>query len=514
MTYDEFNLAFSFEERAGFVLSDLQKQDIMTLIDWKRSLCRYDVGGGKTVVSTVVSLMLNRQTTLVTVPPILLLPWERWLNRVSENVLRYQGTPPERKKMTLADKRWVVVSHAIFRRDFERIIAELAGNTCDIIVDEAQAIKSPDAILYTKVGTFARKRCLQMLSGTPISTPLDCYTFIRLTTPEVYRSYAAFESSHVAETDFFKKPIKFQGLELLSERFAARSIKRTKEELHGYDNTPLYPDTEYDLEPEHLALYNRLLEEQLLILDDGAKIDATTSQRMYHAMQQIVVNFDYYSGDSKNRSAAYDLIDMTIEQTDCLNPSKSKLIIWTYYKLTSRSVLKYLVSKGIYAVGAYSEVNSERNFELFMNDPLCRIGVFQPGSAGAGLNPQEVCSEALFIETSTIPMQNRQSIGRVDRVGQWRKPVIRFGVARGTVQASLLERLLYNDELVSTVEQTKTSLRALLRGEVSAHSLSSVEIAARLSHTPEVSSYQHSEVSDSVDSLQLFVENPPPDADF
>lgn len=256
----------------------------------------------------------------------------------------------------------------------------------------------------------------------------------------------------------------YQNLPLLAERFALHSIKRTKEELHGYNNEPLFPDSTYSLASDHMKLYDRLVEEQLLVFDDGSKIDATTATRMYHALQQVVVNFDYYSGDPTKRSVAYDLVDLTIEQTECLIVEKSKLIIWTYYKLTSRSLLKYLVDKGYGAVAAYSEVDSIKSFEEFMNNPECRILVAQPGSAGAGLNPQSVCSEALFLETSTIPMQSRQAIGRIDRVGQNKKPTIRFGVAEGTIQVPLLERLLRNDKLVSEVERTKSSLAKLLRG--------------------------------------------------
>lgn len=464
MTYDEFNNSYKFEERAGFQLSELQKTCVDTFVAWKRSLNRLDMGCGKTAISTVVSLMLESDVTLILVPPILLLPWQRWLNQVSSNILRYQGTPPVRGQLVLRDKRWIVMSHAIFRKDFERILYDLTNLKVDLIVDEAQALKAPTSILYKKVGKFAVGRNLQMLTGTPTSKPLDCYTYIRLTSPDTYRSYAHFLTAHVAKRDFFGAVSEYKNLELLAEHFAQKSLKYTKEEVHGYNNAPLFPDCEYELEPEHMALYNKLLEEQLLLLDDGSKIDATTATRMYHAMQQIIVNYDHFSGDPSKRSNAYDLLDLTIEQTDCLNPNKSKLIIWTYYKLTSRSVLKYLVGKGVKAVGAYSEIDSEKSFEKFMYEKDCRILVAQPSSAGAGLNPQSVCSQALFLEASTSPMHIKQSIARLDRMGQTLKPIIRFGIAQNTIQVPLMRRLLVNDDLVNSVELTKKSLRDALKG--------------------------------------------------
>lgn len=465
MTYEEFNEQTGFEAKAGFSLSDLQKQDVMQFLQWKKSLNRYEVGGGKTVISTVVSLMSGVQVTVVTMPPVLITSWTRWLNKVSSNVLVYRGTPKIRKAMVLTDKRWIIMSHAIFRIDFERLYADLKGKEAELIVDEAQGLKSPKSKLYTMSGTFAQNRRMQMLTGTPTSTPLDCYTYIRLRSPEIYRSYAHFEQMHVADRDFFGAVKSYQLLDKLAENFAIKSIKRTKQEVHGYSLVPIFPDTVYELDPDHYKLYERLVEEQLLLLDDGSKIDATTATRLYHACQQIVCNFGYFSGDKDKRAVCYDLLDLTIEQTECLKVEKSKLIVWTTYKMTSRGVLEYLHAKKYCAVGAYSEVDSAKNMQLFMEDPKCRIGVFNYASAGSGLNPQFVCSESLHIELPTSPMLMTQSLGRISRMGQTVTPTMRIAIAKGTIQESSIERLMHSDDLVAKVEMTKESLRATLMGK-------------------------------------------------
>lgn len=764
MTFAEFNAQTGFETKAGFQLTPLQVEDIEQFVQWRKSLNRYEVGTGKTVISTVVSLMSDVETTIVCVPPILLLSWENWLNKVSERTLRYQGSPKVRKEMKLLGNRWVLMSHAIFRIDFEKLMKVFEGVSMEIIIDECfvagtkiltpkgevsiellkvgdmvlnsfgqfpvqkvfnrvssdlytlgfnngksftctgnhpvftdlgwvaarncrgrrllpnpdlrvvqsplrktykyfnarskqqnrngtnlfkilrneatsavtprdmgslwtktvrencyrlqisrnsqrafirgsqtsgfsnieskrsrpfsqrrernrpntlrsysereygnsrfrvepissfrdlgrrsstslqarlraqriddscrnrrqqsqssvtksaglkengktpgtglecvqviqqagarevwnievagcpnyfaggvlvhncQAIKNPKAKLYTCIGLMSKNRRLQMLSGTPTSRPLDCYTYIRLKSPDLYRSYAHFEHTHIAEKDFFGSVTAYQNLDILADNFALKSILRTKEEVHGYNNAPLFPDTVYELSKDHMDLYEQLVEEQLLLLDDGTKIDATTAQRLYHALQQIIVNYDYFSGDATKRSTAYDLIDSVVEQTDCDNQSKSKLIIWTIYKRTSRNVLTYLNNQGHKAVGAYSEVNSAKSFVQFMEDPTTRILVAQPLSAGSGLNPQSVCWESLAIETSTVPMLARQANGRLDRMGQLHKPSIRYAVANKTVQVTLLEKLLQADELVQKVERSKISLRKELYGDTS-----------------------------------------------
>ena len=308
------------------------------------------------------------------------------------------------------------------------------------------------------------RRNLQLLTGTPVNKPIDAYAYIKLVTPDVYRSMGHFEMMHVEERDFFKKPTKFGNLDLIKDNLAQQAISRTKEELHGYDLKPLFPDSEYELAPEHYKLYTKLVDEQLLLFDDGSMIDASTAQRLQHALQQVVVNYDYFSNVPANKSAAYDLIDLTISETECERPDKSKLIIWTKYKRTTRSVLAYCGEK-MSTVAAYSEANTERSINQFMDDPKTRILVAQYQSAGAGLNPQHVCNEALFLELDVVPLYIRQAMGRIDRTGQTKVPRMRFAVAKGTVQEVLLINLLRNDWLVEQVEPSKKGIREMLLGK-------------------------------------------------
>jgi len=156
-----------------------------------------------------------------------------------------------------------------------------------------------------------------------------------------------------------------------------------------------------------------------------------------------------------------------VEETQCYQPEKSKLIIWTKYKRTSRSVLNYVnEALKVPAVAAYSEADTEKSINLFMDNPKTRVLVANYQSAGAGLNPQHVCSEALFLELDTVPLYVRQAVGRIDRVGQTNVPRMRFAVAANTVQVGLYEDLLTNDDLVQHVEPSKTSIREMLMGHV------------------------------------------------
>lgn len=448
-----------------FQLVDLQKEDALEACERGRFGLFYAVGGGKTVVSTVTAKLWEDDHTIVVCPPILLPQWEEWLHACQEFDTSVFAGP--RRTLDMLNHRWVIVSHAIFRDSFVDIIQHFKSKTVNVLLDEAQAIKNPKSKLYKCINQFcAPDRNLLLLTATPTSKPQDTYAYIKLKTPRVYRSFGHWTNVHVDKVDIFGAITAYKNLDLLADNFALQSITRTKRDLFGDNLDPIYQPMQYDLAPAHIKLYHKLAEEQLLLLDNGEKIDATSAQRLRHALQQIVLNYARFSGKETDKAAGFDILDQVLEEVDPMQQGNSKLAIWTYYKNSSRLVTEYLQNKfGKRAVvAAYSEVDSAKSVKAIMNDPECRILVGQPSSVGVGLNLHHVCSEMLFLEQATTPMQTRQAIGRVDRAGQKIRPTIRFAQARGTIQIAMFRDLLKNDDLVSQVERTPKSLRAEIFG--------------------------------------------------
>ncbi len=462
-SFQEFNLATGFEAKAGFKLKPKQVTAIEDSYKHRKVLNKLAVGCGKTVVSTATSLMWDNSVTIVTVPPILVPDWVRWLEKVSERVIAYEG--PKRKTYDLKAARWIVCTHAIYRDDHDLLMAAVKGRTYDCICDEAHWMKNPKSVLFRKFKTMTLgNHEAQLLTGTPVNKPLDGYSYIKIKSPNLYRNMTHYESVHVAERDFYKNPKVYAHLDLLRERLDLQSVTGTKEEVHGYDLKPLFPDSKYKLDPAHKKLYDRLVHEQLLIYEDETVIDASTPQRLQHALQQAVVNWDHFGNDPKLRSAAYDMLDLMIEETECDRKDKTKLLVWTKYQRTSAAVLQYLNDKGIKTMAAYGGSDSRKAVDHFERDENTRILVAQPQSVGAGLNPQYVCSEAIYLEMDTVVIYARQSLGRIDRMGQTKVPRTRICIAQGTVQEYLFKMLMSNDDTVTQIEPSKKGLREMLLG--------------------------------------------------
>ena len=449
-----------------FTLRTDQVEDTENLYGFDRIGLFNEVGTGKTATSTAIALAWDTPCNTVLMPPILLKQWYLWLKSLHGvgEVLVYRGTPAERKAFDLKRYRWILMTIQIFKNDYQHLVKHLGNVERALIVDEGHSIKNVGSANHKAVRDFSAGHKLQILTGTPISAPGDTYGYVKLKTPSVYRSQAQFENLHVEERDFFGNVTKWMNLEQMNRNLMLQSTRRLAKEVLKL-GMPNYIPIEYDLDREHKALYDQLADEQLLLLPDGGKIDATSAGRLYNALQQIVCNWDHFSGDPSCKSKAFDVVDLVAEEIDVVNPQSSKLIVFTYYVMTSRAMTKHLAKLG--AVACYSEISAKQqaaNIERFLTDPTCRILVAQPGSAGVGWNAQHVCWEVLCIEEPMSPWQFTQAVGRVDRDGQLHVPNIRLGIASGTIQHRLHANLLNKDALANKVQGGFMDLREAIHG--------------------------------------------------
>lgn len=451
-----------------FTIAPLQFYDVMQAYHEGRFALFYDVGGGKTLVATLVA-MLHEDQTWGAMPHILIKQWARWFKRAripDDQVYIYYG--PKRDIEKAKKAKWVLTSHGIFRKDTRKIMAAVGKSKKTLLLDEAQVIKDPGSKIYAAVRDFiGADGNAVFMTATPTNKPQDSYSYMKLKTPGLYRTMTHWESLHVGERDFFGSIKSYTNLELLRDNFAVRASKRDKTELFGITMKPLITPVPYDLSKKHKDLYEKLVDEQLLELPDGGKIDATTAQRLRHAMQQIIWNPERFSGDPEMLAAGFDWLEVECDSMPFMNVNESKYVIWTYYRSTTERIYEWMKKRfGNTGCVAYGGSNSEKSVESIMFDDKTRWMVANPLSVGAGLELQHVCNQMGFPEMPTSPIPVRQAIGRVDRPGQLIVPSIRIPQALGTIQMGLFNDLLRNDETAVYVERTRSSLRAELLGLV------------------------------------------------
>lgn len=429
-----------------------------------------DVGCGKTATATVAVLYKfltqDVEHCVCHMPPILLDRWSKWFEQVTWKdgrplkVTTYRGTPAQRKTIKL-EGDFILMSTQIFKLDYDAIHQALGHKVLAVLVDEATSVKNVGSDNHKKTHSFAEGQHLLLLTGTPLSTPLDGYAFCKMVAPGIYRDLRQFENIHVAER-VFKTITEWKNLDLLRDNIKVHAVRVLKTDVLLQLPSVTYDPIFYQLDPAHMKLYRKLAEEQLLPLKNGGKIDKTSEIALVHALGQIIVNYDYFADDPKCVSRTVELIQEIMQELE-----GRKLLVFANYRMSNRKLIELLKPYG--ALGAFGDLSTKqqaKNIELFINHPEHNCLCAQPTAVGYGVDGlQEVCHDTLFVETPTVAKDFYQSLGRIWRDGQRNKVHCRIAVAEGTLQVRKLRQLLNNDDLVSQVQRSYADLAAEMFGE-------------------------------------------------
>lgn len=450
-----------------FELRGDQVEDIDFLVRYDRVGLFLDMGLGKTAVATAIcfyhGLQRSVNQVLCLVPPILVKQWALWLREFPGlSITVYRGTPVQRKKIGLEDD-FIITTLGLFKNDHERFMASMAQRRLAVLVDEAAAIRMPNTGNYKAVRDLVEtpNKKLLMLTGTPLGAhPATAYGYIKLKTPDVYRDYRQFLMLHVTGVDMRGNPTGFKNLDLLQTALMSQSVFRRAEDVLDLPEVQHIP-VKYELGKQHQALYDELIDELLLTLENGTVIDATTQQRMYAAAQQFVLNVP---DGGKIKPAGLDVLDQVIEETGLCRLDDEKLIVYVNFRKTNEAIVAHLKAAGIGCVQVYGGANNDKALAQFRDDPKIKIMVAQPKSGGVGLNLQ-FCRYQLFLEIPITSGDFQQAVARIKRSGQLRKCGVWIAIALRTVQETIARNVMKKESILQKVTPTRSTLRAALTGK-------------------------------------------------
>ena len=452
-----------------FTLRKDQNEDINTLCDpdWVRNGIYLPVGAGKTATATMVAFHAGLKDLIdqiiVLCPPILLRQWVSWLESFnSVETLLYRGTPAQRKEMSFDKADCIVTTPGLFKNDFARFMEFFSQRRIYLIVDEATCVRQVGTLMYKAARDFTNtgQKMLSLLTGTTISAPFQAYGYVKLIAPSIYRDYSHFTMVHITRLDQYKTPCAYQNLDLLAKNMAFHTVRREARDIMDLPDVNYVPVL-YDLDPAHMRLYNRVVEELLVTLDDGAILDGLTPQRMRMTAQRVILMPAEFGGE-KIKPIGFQLIDDFVTEL-----GGEKLIIYSNFRSSNETVFDYCAAAGLNPALVYGGNSSKQSFEelkRFKSDPACLALVGNPRSVGIGVDGlQDICHAVLFLELPT-PDEFEQAVGRVDRQGQKIRSVVKIGTANHTVQVSMMRNSLKKEDLVKKVVPTKTSMRKALMG--------------------------------------------------
>lgn len=311
-------------------------------------------------------------------------------------------------------------------------------------------------------------RKLILMTGTPLTTPMDVYGYCRLTNPNAYRSKGVFEMMHVAKRDNFENVVEWLNEDKLQDEFLFNSARVFRREID--ENLPevTYEPIPYELDAEHYKAYQDLAKTALLEINKQEKIDATTIQKLNNMLQQIIVGYETYFEDetqrvnAHNKVAAFTLLDEVMESL-----GDRKLIVFAYFQRAIESLQRYgekYQSVAIY--GGMTDKKRQQSLDQFINNPDCRLLIGQPISMGSGLDSlKNVCSDILFLELPMVAKDFTQAVGRIDRNGQKKHCHVRVACAVDTLQVRRQKNLLDKDVEANKIQLTHKDLKDWVFGK-------------------------------------------------
>jgi hypothetical protein len=337
-----------------------------------------------------------------------------------------------------------------------------------LVSDDVVGVKTTSTQVHQAIEEFKKgdDNKLWVMNGTPVeNVPSDAYGFIHLIVPWVYRTRKAFDHAHCIygeRGDFGTPVVGYKNLDRLHANLYRYGIRFTKKGVLGLP--PLsFVDVPVVLSHQHKALYDRVVDEMVLELDDGQMLDFTTAQKMYQVSQQMLLNAERVTTVKVPDNRMLATLDDLVASLE-----GNKILIGAWYNASVEAIadrLHRLNPAKIYGGNTDRERETEKH--KFINDPSCRVAVTNYLSGGVGIDGfQRVCSHAIAMEMVTVPGYAEQWCSRINRGGQENPMTVYLVVPKGTIAVKLRSNLIRKEAEANMVIGDKKKLMKELLGEV------------------------------------------------
>lgn len=417
----------------SFQLTPEQEPGYKKLVAQKRHLLLYEMGLGKTVVTTKAMYDVEARIVLIVCPKNSIKTWENHIKEWFDGLDGVNGKTTDetettfhiwrwRKKYQQADKRrklWgsydsgakvniYICTYAAFIRDAEYFKVK---PTC-IILDEAKRIRSRRSKAFMALKPFAKQaQYIWMLTGTPGRLPQHFWTMFHLIDPASFSSYWKFVTA-------FMVTIKnsWGGIEVVGWKNKAqwdwwleqKASILTKKDI-GHKETirsKLYVEMDDDQE----RLYREMESDMMMITSDGLFLASTSMEKVLRYRQLLVCPKILDPGASIGAAFA-DFVEAIKEgdidpHTVCFTPFTQAMPFFEQYLKESGVTNVFRLQGGLDPDEQERRILEWRRTKGVM---LCSIKYAESFS----LEPAHAC---YFFGYEWDPEENRQAEERLNRL--------------------------------------------------------------------------------------------------
>lgn len=419
----------------------------------KRAILADTMGLGKTAQAIIAAERLNARCTVVICPAGVRINWHREYKRFSHRSLTYRVI--DSGKSSFTDDGVNIISYELATS--ANMKKRLMAMSIDVLIlDEAHFLKSRSAKRTEAIygvhckgdtGIMSRATHVWALTATPTPNhPGEIFSTLRAFGIWT-QNYYAFEAKfcEVREGDWGPIITGMKNVDQLKELVKPIMLRRKVEDV--MTDLPKVTITDLPIEatgishPEDIAEWKKAelgLEANKL----KTRIEEAADEQSLDLSGLHLPTLRRLTGMAKVRPVC----ELIMRELDS---GLDKIVIFGEHRDViegCRQILQKYGAQIIYG-GNTAEVKQQR-LDRFCNIWKYRVMIGHIKTLGTGIDGlQKVCCNGLFIESSWVPSDNMQAIGRLRRTGQSRPVLIRF--------ASLADSL---DERVQKIITKKTAM--------------------------------------------------------
>ena len=421
-----------------------------------------DMGLGKTI--QILSLLLvlrnqnrdQRQPSLLVAPASLLANWAWELERFAPGLnalIAHPSALPAADLMTLAPGRLQDVDLVITSYGSLLRIPWIADASWRLVViDEAQAIKNPDA-KQTRIAKKLKAQAKFALTGTPVENRIgDLWSIFDFTNPGLLGTSEQFSNFVKRLEGRTHNP--YAPLRELVRPYILRRLKTDKTVIVDLpDKTEVKAFCQ--LSRKQAALYKQAVEELAEALDgaDGIRRKGLVLSFLMRFKQicnhpsQWLGDGAWSEGDSGKWARLRDIVEV-------IAAKQEKVLVFTQFREMTAPLAAFLGSifgRAGLVLHGQTEVKKRRDLvRRFQEEEAVPFFVLSLKAGGAGLN-LTAASHVVHFDRWWNPAVENQATDRAFRIGQNKNVLVHKFVCRGTVEEKI-------DQMIESKRQLSKDL--------------------------------------------------------
>jgi len=434
------NVVVDYEKYNHRLPMEHQKEAIQKLVGNKKFILADDMGLGKTTSTIIAALETGAKKILIVCPASLKINWQREIENYSDKTIYIS----EGKKFS-SDHEFVIINYDILKNfhDPKKIDESTILNTKFdlVIMDEAHMISNPQAQRTKIVNDICNKvERVWLLTGTPMtSRPMNYFNLLSLVESPVAANWMAYARRYCNGFQFSVGKRKVwnvagaSNLDELRERTQTHILRRLKEDVLDL------PDK--IITPVYLRLKSKNYEELMGEYYDWYDKNSDESGSLTIQFGKLM---------KVRKVIAEEKIKNTIELAENIIEQGKKVIIFTNFTDTLRTIYNHFGKSAVYLDGSCSKPHRQKSVDDFQENDKIKVFIGNLKAAGVGITLTS--AEAVIMnDLSFVPAEHAQAEDRSHRIGQKKSTSVYYPLFENTIEGAIYDILNRKKKIISTV---------------------------------------------------------------